>query len=408
MKINVLLISKWENHLSEIKLLIDDEDIAVIGQSRGGTDALERIDNLQPDIIVMTFGMGENDVLSLTERIIFNRPRCHVILLAEQLNVDMLQSALAVGAHNVIEYPKSKKEFCDYIKTVYNNETARINALDGKQNLTWSSKVITIYGAKGGLGKTTLAINLAVKLAESRKKVALVDLDLQFGDVNVFLDIDPVDTIFELVQELSTPNIDLIRSYMSVHSSGVHVLCAPKSPEYAELISPEKVQNVLSQLRTYYDYVIIDTAPSYNDVTITALEASTTILFLTGLDISILKNSKLSLSILKSLQQLHKVKIIVNRAESIGSITLDDVQKLIDCPIWAKIASDYKVAVTALNRGVPFVTGAPKSELSQSVSSVASLLLEGTEDLSTLSSKQRKKLGLLHGGKRQGLTGKYQ
>ena len=401
MKINVLLISKHSSNLAAIRGMIDDEDIAVIGQSSGGTDALERIDNLSPDIIIMTLGAGDNDVRSLTERIIFNRPRSHVILLAEYLDVDILQGALTVGAHNVIEFPKSAKDFCEYIKTVYNNESARIESLSGKQNLSWISKVITVYGAKGGIGKTTLAVNLAVKLAESRKKVALVDLDLQFGDVNVFLDIVPVDTIFELAQELSSPNIDLIRSYMSVHSSGVHVLCAPKSPEYAELITPEKIQSILSQLRTYYDYVIIDTSPSYNDVTITALEASSTVLFLTGLDISILKNSKLSLNILKSLQQLSKVKIIVNRAVSVGSITLDDVQKLIDCQIWAKIPSDYKVAVTALNRGVPFVTGAPKSELSQAVSSVASLLLEGTEDIDTLSMKQRKKLGLMNNGRRQ-------
>ncbi|NCB73765.1 MAG: response regulator [Clostridia bacterium] len=401
MKINVLLISKHSSNLAAIRGMIDDEDIAVIGQSSGGTDALERIDNLSPDIIIMTLGAGDNDVRSLTERIIFNRPRSHVILLAEYLDVDILQSALSVGAHNVIEFPKSSKDFCEYIKTVYNNESARIESLSGKQSLSWISKVITVYGAKGGIGKTTLAVNLAVKLAESRKKVALVDLDLQFGDANVFLDIVPVDTIFELAQELASPNIDLIRSYMSVHSSGVHVLCAPKSPEYAELITPEKIQSILSQLRTYYDYVIIDTSPSYNDVTITALEASSTILFLTGLDISILKNSKLSLNILRSLQQVNKVKIIVNRAVSIGSITLDDVQKLIDCPIWAKLPSDYKVAVTALNRGVPFVTGAPKSELSQAVSTVASMLLEGTEDVDTLSIKQRKKLGLMNNGRRQ-------
>jgi len=401
MKINVLLISKHSSNLAAIRGMIDDEDIAVIGQSSGGNDALERIDNLSPDIIIMTLGAGDNDVRSLTERIIFNRPRSHVILLAEYLDVDILQSALSVGAHNVIEFPKSSKDFCEYIKTVYNNESARIESLSGKQSLSWISKVITVYGAKGGIGKTTLAVNLAVKLAESRKKVALVDLDLQFGDANVFLDIVPVDTIFELAQELASPNIDLIRSYMSVHSSGVHVLCAPKSPEYAELITPEKIQSILSQLRTYYDYVIIDTSPSYNDVTITALEASSTILFLTGLDISILKNSKLSLNILRSLQQVNKVKIIVNRAVSIGSITLDDVQKLIDCPIWAKLPSDYKVAVTALNRGVPFVTGAPKSELSQAVSTVASMLLEGTEDVDTLSIKQRKKLGLMNNGRRQ-------
>lgn len=401
MKINVLLISKLESNLSTMKSMINDESIVVVGESSGGSAALDHINNLSPDIIIMTLGAGDNDVLSLTERIILNKPRCHVILLTEYLDLDILQDALKVGAHNVIQFPKSSKEFGEYIKTVFHNETTRIESLSGKQNLSWMSRVVTVFGAKGGLGKTTLAVNLAVALAEQRKKVALIDLDLQFGDVHIFLDIEPTDTISDLTQEFNSPNIDLIRSYMTVHSSGVHVLCAPKSPEYAELVSPEKVQHILSLLRTYYDYVIIDTPPSFTEVTITAIEASSTILFITGLDISILKNSKLSLSLLESLQQTDKLKLIVNRAVNISSITLKDIQKLINSPIWAKIPSDYKVAVAALNRGIPFVTGAPKSELSKSVTSIANLLQEGTENIESLSPNQRKKLGIL------GKSGKF-
>lgn len=394
MKINVLLISKLDSNLTKMKNMINDESISVIGESSGGSAALDNIDNLSPDIIIMALGAGDNDVLSLTERIILNRPRTYVILLAEYLDVDIMQSALKVGAHNIIQFPKSAKEFSEYIKAVYHNESTHIESINGKQNLSWTSRVITVFGAKGGLGKTTLATNLAVKLAEKHKKVALIDLDLQFGDVHIFLDIEPTETISDLVQEYTSPNIDLIRSYMTVHSSGVHVLCAPKSPEYAELVSPDKVLSILSLLRTYYDYVIIDTPPFFSEVTITAIESSSTILFITGLDISILKNSKLSLSLLESLQQMDKIKLIVNRAVSVSSITLDDIQRLINCPIWAKIPSDYKVAVTALNRGIPFVTGAPKSELSRSLSSVADLLLGGTEDIESLSPKERKKLGI--------------
>lgn len=394
MKIKVLLISKLESNLSAMKNMIDDESIAVIGESMSGSEALDNIDNLSPDIIIMTLGAGDNDVLSLTERITLNRPRSQVILLAEYLDVELMQNAMEAGARNVIQFPDSSKEFAGYIKKVHQQETARRESLSGTQNLSWLSQVITIFGAKGGLGKTTLATNLAVKLAEKRKKVALIDLDLQFGDVHIFLDIEPTDTISELVQEYTAPNIDLVRSYMAVHCSGVHVLCAPKSPEYAELISPEKVKSILSLLRTYYDYVIIDTPPSFSDVTITAIEASSVILFVSGLDISVLKNSKVSISVLESLQQMDKIRLIINRAVEMSSISLQDVSKLIDCPIWAKIPSDYKVAVTALNRGIPFVVGAPNSELSRSVTAIAELLLKGIGDVETLSQQQKKKLGL--------------
>ncbi|MGD9567368.1 MAG: AAA family ATPase [Sedimentibacter sp.] len=392
MKIKVLLISKMERNIGALKSMINDEDIAVIGESIGGSVALDKIENTSPDIIIMTLGEGDTDVLSLAERITLHRPRTFVILVSENLDVETMQAAVAAGCHNITAFPASSKEFAEYIKTVYNNESLRIKSLSDKETLLWSSTVITIFGAKGGLGKSTIAANLAVKLAEKRKKVALIDLDLQFGDLHIFLDIEPKDTITELVQDVITPNIDSIRTYMAVHSSGVHLLCAPKSPEYAELISAEKIQSLLSLLRSYYDYVIVDTSPSFNDVTMTAIEASSIIFFVTGLDISILRNSKLSIAILESLQQTDKVRLIVNRAVDMNSITINDVQKIIGYPIWAKIPSDYKVAVNALNRGVPFVTGAPNSKLSESVSLLTDVLIKGNSNFSIMG-KNNKGLG---------------
>jgi pilus assembly protein CpaE len=395
MKIRVVLVSKLESTLNAMRRVIQDDEITVIGDSPGGVQALDKIENTSPDIVIMTLGAADLDVLNLAERIILHKPRTFVILLAENLNVETVQSAMKVGAHNVIEFPTSPKSFAEYIKSVYNNETTRINSLTENQTITWMSRVITVFGSKGGIGKTTIATNLAVKLAENRKKVALINLDLQFGDVHTFLDIEPKDTISELVQEVYTPNIDSVRSYMVVHPSGVHVLCAPKSPEYAEVVSPEKIQSLLSLIRTYYDYVIIDTASTFSDITVTAIESASIILFVTGLDVSILKNSKLSFSLLESLQQKDKVRILVNRAVETNSITINDVQKIIGCPIWAKIPSDYKIAVSALNRGVPFVIGAPHSKLSQSISEVANLLLTGSVDYDIQKSQTKEKRGFL-------------
>ncbi|MEL4106866.1 AAA family ATPase [Oscillospiraceae bacterium WX1] len=394
MKINVLLVSKLDGTLQNLRQLIQDEEISIVGESPGGVKALDKIENLSPDIIIITLGIGEPDVLSLTERILLQRPRTFIILLLEQMNIESLQEATRVGAHNIMEFPTSAKQFSDYIKTVYASETTRLKALNEKTDLTWMSRVITVFGSKGGLGKTTIAVNIAAKLAEKKKKVALIDLDLQFGDVHIFMDLDPKDTIAELVQEVYTPNIDSIRSYMVVHSNGVHVLCAPKSPEYAEVVTAEKVQNLLSLLRTYFDYVIIDTAPSFNEVTLTAIESSSTVLFVTGLDISILKNSKLSMTILDSLQQKEKINVIVNRMVDGNTITLDDVHNILGCPIWAKVPIDYKAAISALNRGIPIVTAAPNTKLTQALSEITEQLLQGNEsnDAQKISMKKKKKL----------------
>lgn len=373
-----MLISKSDRIISQLKDFIQDEELSVIAESSTGSIALDKIENVSPDVVIMPLGAGDTDVLSLAERIILDRPRIHVILVTENMDVAVLQSAIKIGAHNIIEFPNNPKDFGEYIKGVYHTETARINSLsEGKKTLTWMSRVVTIFGPKGGLGKTTIAVNLAAELARQNKKVVLVDLDLQFGDVHIFLDIDPTDTIAELVQEFFSSNIDSVRSFMNIHSSGIHVLCSPKSPEYAETISAEKIQSLLSLLRSYYDFVIIDTPPFFTDVIITALESSSNILFVTGLDISILKNSKVSLALLESLQMTDKMRLVVNRAVDMSSITVDDVQKILGYPIWAKIPSDYKVAVTALNRGIPFVASNPASKLSQSIGDMASMLLYG-------------------------------
>ncbi|MEA5050184.1 MAG: AAA family ATPase [Oscillospiraceae bacterium] len=395
MKIKIMLISKAERTLAALRAMIAGDDLAIVAESAGGASAVDKIENVQADIIVMSLDSGDPDVLSLAERVILHRPRTFVVLVSETMDMQTVRGAMKIGAHNVVDFPHNAKEFSEYLKTVYNNETIRLTAVSDNKSIAWASKVIVVFGSKGGLGKTTIATNLAVKLAESKKKVALVDLDLQFGDVHIFMGIEPKDTIAELVQDVYVPNIDAIRSYMVVHSSGVHVLCAPKSPEYADVVSSERVQGLIRLLRSYYDYVIIDTPPTFDDVTITAIEASNTLLFVTGLDISILKNSKLSISLLASLQQKEKVRIIVNRAVEINTVTMSDVQKVIGCPIWAKIPSDYKTAVSALNRGVPFTLGEPRCLLSQAVGDISRLLISGSDDFDIQKLSPREKRQLL-------------
>ena len=168
MKIKVLLISKMERNIEALRSKIEDEEIIILGDSVGGAQALDKIENTSPDIIIMTLGAGDTDVLNLAERIILHRPRTFVILVADTLNVEIMQEAVKVGCHNLIEFPATSKEFAEYIKSVYHNESIRIKSLSNKDTLVWASRVITVFGAKGGLGKSTIAANLAVKLSEKR------------------------------------------------------------------------------------------------------------------------------------------------------------------------------------------------------------------------------------------------
>lgn len=390
-----MLVSKQESILKTLRQFAEnDNELEIVAETGGGDSALEKVENISPDVLLIHAGEQDVDAVCLAERVIRLRPRTFVILLTRQMTVETLKKANAVGCHNVIPFPENGKEFCDAVHRIHQAESARIAALDGNQRVVWSSKVVTVFSAKGGLGKTTIASNLAIKLAEKKKKVVLLDLDLQFGDVHVFMDAEPKESIADVIMDIDSLSIDSLGSYMTVHPSGVHLICAPKSPEYADTVSGDKIQTLIGLLRSYYDYVIIDTATNFTDVTLSALEASTLILFVTGLDISILKNSKLAMSILESLGQKKKVRTIINRAIEINSISTADVQRIVDAPILSRIPSDYMMAVAALNRGQPFVQSAPKAKLSLAIADIADKIVSGADnfDIQQLTPKERRAL----------------
>ncbi|MBR4991520.1 MAG: P-loop NTPase [Clostridia bacterium] len=393
--ISIVLVSKQAGVCRTLRdYLSTDPQLDLLAELSNTDEALEKVDLLSPNILMIHTGESDTDAISLAERVIQRKPRTFVILLMQPLTLERTQAANAAGCHNIAPFPQNAKELCDFVHRVHNTENDRITALDTNERATWSSKIITVYGAKGGLGKTTIATNLAVMLAKQKKKVAILDLDLLFGDVHVFMDLEPKETIADLMQERACNSIDAVRAFMTVHSSGIHILCAPKTPEYAETVSGDRVQSLLALLRSYYDYIIIDTAVNFSDPVLAALEASTTILFLTGLDVSILKNSKTALSILESLGQKKKVRVIINRAVEINSITVSDVQRIVDAPILARIPSDYLVAVAALNQGQPFAQNAPKAKLSLAISDIAEKIITGNDqfDIQKLSSRERRAL----------------
>ena len=393
--INLILVSKQPSvNLRLREQLLTDEELEVLDEISNADEALEKVDLQNPNILLLYSGDADSDAISLAERVIQRKPRTFVIVLMERMTMERLQLATTAGCHNVFPVPETAKELCALVHRVYNAENDRINALDSNERATWASKILSVYSAKGGIGKTTIATNLALELARQKKKVCLIDLDLLFGDVHVFMDVEPKETISDLMQERFSNSIDGVRAFMTVHASGIHILCAPKTPEYAETVSGERIQSLLALLRSYYDYILIDTAVNFSDPTLAALEASTTILFLTGLDVSTLKNSKMALSILESLGQKKKVRVIINRAVEISSITVTDVQRIVDAPILARIPSDYLVAVAALNQGQPFAQSAPKAKLSLAIRDIAEKIITGNDhfDIQKLSPRERRAL----------------
>lgn len=369
-KIKVMLIGVNGSKLFELKNLLRHEDVAIMGYTKLEDAALEKVFSLNPNVVIMQCGSEYDSAIMLAEKVYVELPGCSVIFLCDGTDNTIVERAMQAGVRRVLQMPIDGDTLVENIKTEFSIEKMRLQKSKHVANVSMQSKVITVFGAKGGIGKTTTAVNVAVVLAQMGKKVAVIDADLQFGDVNVYFDIETKNTIAELSQGQDTSDIDAIRRFTVLHHSGVSILCAPNSPEYAEYVSPKNIETIINTMRPYYDYVIVDTPPLLNDISLTAIENSNLVLQITGIDISTVRNTKTSLTILGSLQQTDKIAIIVNKVTS-SIITVKNIQKILEMPIKGQVPFDYKTALESQNKGIPVVLDAPRSPMAKELVKLA-------------------------------------
>jgi pilus assembly protein CpaE len=226
-----------------------------------------------------------------------------------------------------------------------------------------------VFSPKGGVGRTTIAVNLAVAAVSLGKRVALVDASFQFGDVGVLLNLNPRNkSIADLASEIQTGEAESLETFLIAHSSGVQVLLAPPSPEQAELIGPAAVRRVLERLRTDHDLVVVDCPSTFNEPTLAVLDHADVILTLLSLEITSVKNMRLFLKVAEQLGYgPEKVRLVLNRADSTLGIRVADVEHSIGRKVDHTIVSDGRSVVYALNRGVPFFTSNRQAQVSQDI-----------------------------------------
>ena len=231
------------------------------------------------------------------------------------------------------------------------------------------SRVITIFSTKGGVGKTTIASNLAVSLARSSKKrVALVDLDLQFGDVAIMLNVSVKNTISDLVKEFAQLDANLIEDYMVTHFSGVKVLPAPVKPEYAEYITSNHVEKIINILRESYNYIIVDTSANFHETALTSLDLSDKILFISTLDLPTIKNVKAGLDVMDKLNYPpEKIYVVLNKASEQFGIKFRDFESTLHKQIWSYVPEDSQTVVTSANKGFPFVMTRTETKVAKAI-----------------------------------------
>jgi pilus assembly protein CpaE len=297
---------------------------------------------------------------------------------------DQLKRAITAGAREFLVKPFSGDEFSTSIRRVYERELSRRTQFEASLPVTTSGPtladegdhmVIAVFSPKGGAGRTTIATNLAVALhRETGARVCLMDANLQFGDVGVLLNLNPKSSSIADAVE-SEPDGEIIDSVMIEHSTGIRVLLAPPTPEGADLVTPAYLRKIVEHLRIGNDFTVIDLPSGLSDHSLAVMDAADTILVLTALEITTIKNVRLFLEVAEQLEYARsKIRLVINRADAAQGIRIADVEASVRRPIDGTIVSDGRLAVLAVNRGVPFVVSHPESVLARDVTKLAKTL----------------------------------
>src|SRR5436190_11398523 len=393
-QIRVLIVDdipETRDHLT--KLLGFESDIEVVGSAASGTESISLAGELLPDVVLMDINMPDMDGIAATEKLSTQVPSASVVMMSVQGEADYLRRSMLAGAREFLVKPFSSDELTSSIRQVSARERDKATRLqvvpvaagggggaanaDGRE----PGLVVAVFSPKGGVGRTTVAVNLAVAAAtELGKRVPIMDGSFQFGAVGVLLNLNPRGTsIADLIPELDAGELDSIDTFLIEHSSGIRVLLAPPSPETAEMITAAGVKRVLESLRMNHDLVVVDCTAFFNDTTLAILDSADIILTMLSLEITSIKNMRLFLEVSEQLgYESGKVRLVLNRADSALGIRVADVEHSIGRKVDETIVSDGRSVVYALNRGVPFFLSNREAQVSQDILRLAKSLVGET------------------------------
>ena len=384
--INILVVGKYNDSIQRVKNFADalKEDINIAGVASDEKSAMEDVDRLNPQVVAITMDTGDSEMILIAKKIYMYKPEIIVVVYGDKLDNDTLKQLIGSGVKSVNNYPKEAKDFLKDIQQLIDEENTRLGYVNKNHNvLLTGSTVIGFYAPKAGVGTTTCAVNTGVELAKRGRKVILVDLDLEFGDAASFLDLKPKKTIADLCIDFDTQNISIsdIDKYSALHSSGLYVIAAPKSPEYAEKVELSKIKSLIDTLKIYFEYVLIDFPDGLQSAQAELFNMVNRVYLVTSMQLTAIACDKHAMSILSVLGKKDNVYIIINRKDKQDIVKYKDIHNILKCKIIYSIPSDYKTAINALNRGIPVSTGFPHSTMAKAFENLAIYIDSKNTDL---------------------------
>lgn len=373
-KIKILIADDMVELRSNIRRMLATQDnIDIVGETATGEDTIEQAKKLTPHMILMDINMPRLDGLKATEMLAKDKPEIAVVIMSIQTENEYFRRAMKAGAKDYLTKPFSANELIETIQSVFTKWVK--DRPEFGTAATRRAKVLTLFSTKGGVGKTTLAVNMAVNMAQHGHKTLLWDCSLQFGDVAITLN-QKLSRNLVLAVEKKEFDWDDLKKQITTHPSGIDLLLAPPEPALAEAITVDNLKRVFDLTAEQYEYIFIDTAPLIDERELTLLDRTDVLFLLASLEISSLKNTKLCLKTLNDIKfDLDKIKLILNKEISNVGISPDDIEKGLAIPLFATVPMDAETAQRALNHGEPLMVKFPSSTLAQAVNSTVEKIL---------------------------------
>lgn len=346
-------------------------DIEVVGVAEGVESAWVSLHETSNDLLIVAIAGQSEAVLTLIDAAVKERPRRPVVVVAYAASEGFTRRVFAAGADDLVVLPAAPEEVLFALQKAMARKEGGVES-----GGLVRAPLICVLGPKGGTGKTLTATSTAVALSEAGKRVALVDLDLQFGDVGLCLGVAPERTIFDLVRTGGSLDDDKLNGFLMTHApTGIRLLLAPSRPDQAAVVSVEFLREVYAVLRTMVDYVVVDTPPGFTPEVIATIDIATAVCMVGMLDVLSLKNTKLGLETLELMGfPGDRVTLVLNRAGTRVGISDGDVEVIIGREPDVLIPSDRDIP-RAVNEGMSILHAKPQSDAASAFRSLATRLI---------------------------------
>lgn len=369
--IKTIVISEQASTSELLKLYLQEfEKFNFLAAVFDFSKAYNAIKELDRCLVIVDISYYQEQALNFISKITSEFKNCRVLAISERLQVDLVIRAMRIGASDFLQLPLIKDEFFEVLNKHYLD-------MSGAKPKKSKCRVVTVYSNKGGVGKTSIATNLALELAKiTKENVALIDLNFQLGDVTAFLDLKPSFNISYMLQNLDKINEDFLLSTLEKYKdTSLYVLADPPYFKQADNVSSKDITKLFNILRDTFSYVVVDTSGGFDSKAINALENSDLIFFVTIVNLPALRNCQRCMELFDKLGiEADKVQILINRYMENDEISADDVEEVLGKNIYWKIPNNYFTMMSAINKGVPVSYVNPDSNVALSYKNLALLV----------------------------------